>query len=683
MWVVPAIHPAATFRQPGQLGPLKAHIAGFVRRTLTGEPASKLPRVSVNPPLSELLRLLDAARHHRLPLSVDVETGQHGNLASHARLRAIGVGIDHGAGLGMSWAWQPGPAIIRELAAAFADPKLIKLFVNGWAYDIPILTRYGFKIRGPVHDIRDSRRALDSTSRVSLAAQASYYLTVAPWKREAVVDDDEKGHVSESTPLEKLLPYNALDCVYAAQIRRHHKRELREEGPRVQRIYRQLLRLARVGGDIHVKGLYFFRSEQARLRKELLDTFRARKAELQTLLRKRGGSNFRITDRGGVNESDLKALLFRQCAKPGIKSFGLEVPLSDKSWTEGGKPAVNRDALLVLFSQSNTPDEAKAIIRACWKVDAPLKLLSTFVESKLIEDAIGPDGHIHPKVNTVGTETYRWACKSPNLMNLPEAKDADAGALQGTLPNVRALYGAPPGFVVVHRDFSQLELEVMAEYTGDPVLKAGLAAGDVHSARARDWFGIPEGEPVPKALRRQTKIVGFSSQYGAGIETVYSKVLEQDPDADFTETEALFTTFREKHPRIVEFWKTSLEQATTLGYSEAPIMGYRRYYPPGHTISHTDTSNYPIQGGAAAIANCTMVGIDSWEGSLYARLRAEHPRAWLALHTYDSFDVICPEKEAEAVDKLLNECMQGPWQIGDAPKLFKSDGKIGQKLSDV
>lgn len=544
-----------------------------------------------------------------------------------------------------------------------------------------------------IHDIKNGRRALSSTSRVGLGPQAAIYLRCGPWKAEALEDEnDVKGHVDAARiDRSKLLRYNAEDCVRTAQIRSHHVREFREDPAdraRLARIYAQQIRLAQLGSEMHLKGFPVDKAERHRLSKELLRLGRERGLELHTLVRKRA-PKFRIFNKKGLptgpNESDLRALLFEECAKPGIEGFGLQVPISDKSRTETGAVSVDKDALLYLFQLDNTPDEAKAIIRACWKADAPWKARSTFVVSDKVKDAIGPDGRMHAGINTDGTETGRWSCSNPNLFNLSETQKEDEGSLRGDIPNVRSMYVAPPGYVVVHRDFKQLELEVMAEYTGDVALRRMLNTGDAHTARVHEWFGVPVGDPVPKMVRRQGKVVGFASQYGAGIETVYMKVLEQIQDARYEEIAALRELFPEKHPGIAKHWETSLEFAEQHGYSEAPIMNWRRYYPPGMPLKPTETSNYAIQGGAGAIANSVMVGREKhlFKQSLHAKLQRYFPRAWLAMHVYDSFDVICPKAEAASVDRMMEECMAGPWQIGAKAKMFGSDGKIGQRWSDV
>lgn len=554
-----------------------------------------------------------------------------------------------------------------------------------------------------VQDIRDGRRALSSTSRLALDHQAAIYIPGCPaWKTWVREDDD--GNVKGSYFVGKRVTdddmlYNAEDCVRTAQIRTKHIPELKEGGERVALIYSQLRRLSRVAGEMMEHGFPFDRGVQVRLNIQLKNIFRREATAFKTLVQKRA-PHFRF-DGSGTNREDLKALLFRECAKPGIRSFGLEVPLSEKCWTESGQPSVDRDALLYLFAQPDTPDEVRTMLKQSWRTNAPLKLRSTYVVSDRVENAIGPDGRVHPSINSCAAETYRWTCSKPNLFNLSKELLEEDESLRGVLPNVRALYYAPSGYVIVSRDFSGLELEVIAEVCNDKPLREMLdrdSAGtkllttdgkplkmDVHTQTVRRWFGIPDNENAPSAIRVQAKKVRFSSNYAAGIEQIYMKVLEQVQDADFDEIHALWVKFKETHTGIVRGWEETMQEARTLGYNQAPIMGYRRVYPPGAPIKPTETSNYRVQAGAAAIANCTLVGRTptDYHNSLHARLKREYPSAWLVMHVYDSFDVICREQDAEGVDELVEECMRGPWAIGARPKLYGSSGKIGQRWSEV
>lgn len=703
MWAVPVLHPAATFRSALSLGPFQAHVAGFLKRGLQGFP--RVPKVERYGNASRIRWLVGECLRLKRALAVDVETGEWGHLPGFAELRAIGIGADIEEGIGMSWTWPMHPEICATLKGALANPELVKTGLNLWGYDIPVLRRYGFMLAGRVHDIRDSRRALVSTSRVSLESQASMYLLAPPWKAEAKESDsdDDKGYVDASRiPHKKLLRYNALDCAYTAKIRTHHIRELREvpeDRARRERLYRQGMRLAQVASAMHLNGFPVDEQRRRTLAVELRTLALNRSEALAETLKpyctvkilkpdedaSKHKQFFRISANGGVNDNDLRALIYKDCARAGIESFALPIPLGDEFRTETGLAAVNRNALLLLMAEPGCPAELKKIIRAVWQVDAPLKALTTFVDSELVRSAIGPDGRMHPGHNSCATETGRWSCRRPNLYNLSEQKSADEGALQGDLPNMRDMYVAPKGYVIVHADFKQLELEVMAEYTKDEALRRMLDTGDAHTARVYEWFGVKQGEPVPKMVRRQGKVVGFASQYAAGLAAVWTQVLAQIPDARFEDILALHATFPKKHPGIRQHWEDSLAFAEKHGYNETPIVKRRRYYPAGEPIKPTDTSNYAIQGGAADIANCTMVGLgeEDFPNSLAAKLVKYFPKAWLATTTYDSFDVIAPSEQAESVLALVQECMAGPWQIGGAPKLYASDGKIGERWSEV
>jgi DNA polymerase I-like protein with 3'-5' exonuclease and polymerase domains len=720
MWFLPVMHPAYTFRQPEGLGPLTAHFEGFVRRLLVGFPDP--PLLLSDPPVERLKWMVAECKRRRIGLAVDIEARppdrgpkEWALLPRWTKLRAFGVGIDikhvdsrgkKHHGIGLSWYFPAHPLIWGEFKRAMADPGLVKVFCNGWMFDIPALERHGCPVRGPIEDIREGRRALVSTSRTSLGFQAGIYTLCSAWKAEALEDEnDQKGYVDASRiPRKRLTKYNAEDCVRTAQVRSCHVREFKEDPhdyDRKRKLYLQQKRLAVVGAEMSLKGFPVDNRKRLQLSKELTRIATERARKFQQLTRKYGDIRINIGksyvgvgDResgGGVNQHDFAALIFREARKPGIKSFSLEVPFAEASRTDTGKPSVNKLALLYLFSMPNLPEELKAIIYAYWQVNAPLKARNTFVDSKIVLTRIGPDGRMHAGINTCGAETGRWSCSDPNLFNLSESKAEEEGALTGDLPNVRAMYCAPEGFVVCHRDYKSFEVEIMEHYTGDLPLRHMLDSGDPHTARARLWFAdiIPLDAPVPRGMRKQAKIVGLQSQYHAGAESVYMKVLEQIQDARFEEVAALHAKFPETHPGIAAHWESSLEFAKMNGYNETGIMRRRRYYPPSFHIKDTETSNYAIQGTAGDIANSALVGThpNNAKDFLFERLKREHPKAWLAMHTYDSFDVIAPRKEAEAVLKLMDECMSGAplggWEVKGRKRLYKTDEKFGQSWGDV
>jgi len=456
-----------------------------------------------------------------------------------------------------------------------------------------------------------------------------------------------------------------------------------------------------VAARMHYHGFPVDEVRRAALALELRGLFRERAATVAALVKpyarvkilaegEDGGKykgRFRISLTGGVNENDLRALLFRECRRKGIKSFELEVPFSDHSRTDSGGASVDVNALLFLMIQDNTPPELKKIIYACWQCNSPGKALSTFIESNKVLGAIGPDGRMHAGINSDGTETGRWSCTDPNIFNLSEAKKDEDGALQGDLPNMRSMYVAERGCVIVHGDYRSFELEAMGDVTGDEPLRRmlktasdaadkGIKGQDVHTQRAIDFFRLSPTDPVPSMIRRQGKVVGLASQYHAGLETVYVLCLRQIPDADYDDIAALWERFPQVHVGIAKHWQGSLHQAETLGYNETAVMNRRRYYPPYLELKDTETSNYRVQGTAADIANCTIIKLD-------AALAKYHPKAWLAMHCYDSFDVHCPAKEAASVSHLMEDIGRGPYDAGAGPRDWRMDMKVGPTWADV
>lgn len=694
MWAVPVLHPAFTFRQPMQLGTLEAHIHGFLRRIINGFPAE--PVLYSNPSVEKLDWIITQCKKRKIALNVDVEAArpkvgpaEWAKLPMYGRLRAFGVGAFWGGMVyAMSWYYPSDMAVWRRFREGMADKGLIKGFCNGDAYDIPMLGRYGAYVKGKVHDIRDRRRALVSTSKTSLQHQTSIYFDVAPWKAEATEDEDsgdQKGFVDASRiKRKKLIRYNALDCAYTAMVNHALAKEYRavpEDRSRLERLYAQQRRLARVGAEMAQKGFPVDRNRMGEIATELLWLAQERAYAVRRLVRPYA-KHFRAAGVTEVNDNDLRALLFRECRKPGITSFDLEVPMARMSRTETGMAAVNKDALLYLYSQPNTPPEAKLIIKAIWKANSPLKALSTFIASEKVLTRIGPDGRMHAGINTCGTETGRWSCSSPNLFNLSEEQEDDVD-LRGYLPNIRDIYVAPKGWKIVHRDFDRIEVNVMADVTGDKALRAMLNKGDLHTATAREWFHVPEPMPLPDQMRRMGKVLRFACQYHAGLDAVWVQTLRQIQDADFYEVMTLHGTFPDLHPDIAGHWAKSLAFAEQHGYNESAIMKRRRYYPPDIHLKDTETSNYEIQATAADIANGTMVGDspEDYKHSLHAELKRYFPTAWLAMHTYDSFDVICKASEAKAIDRLLEEKMAAPRVIHGKTRTYGSEGDIVDRWS--
>lgn len=176
-------HPTyAAFYNPWKAGEFIIDVQRF-RRLLHGTLEAP-PKTVIRPTVNDIQRLLKASNG---VLAVDIETraphGQPSHLGkdpTRAELRTIALGIPD---LGIAHWWGSNPTIQNLIIKVLHDPKILKVFHNGWFFDLRVLARY-FVHPEPVIDTRDMRRAVSATSRLSLRFLASVYSDFAPWKED-------------------------------------------------------------------------------------------------------------------------------------------------------------------------------------------------------------------------------------------------------------------------------------------------------------------------------------------------------------------------------------------------------------------------------------------------------------------------------------------------------------------
>lgn len=472
-------------------------------------------------------------------------------------------------------------------------------------------------------------------------------------------------------PLNELLHYNGLDTVATARAYNEMVLEPEWSEPRVKRLWETHVRLAKIAARMHDRGFKVNTTERDRLANELLQMYEARKMVLLSAVDDKEYS---------ASPDDMRALVYKRHAIPGRRCFNLEDPPEYKKemWTDDtySQCAVSKPALLQLYVDISVPAELREIIRKYWECHAPRKARSTYVTGDKVTHAIGADGRLRPGWNSCGTETMRWSCKEPNLMNLSEEKDADE--LNGYLPNMRVMYEASDGFALVHADASQQELRFNVPITGDEALRAALATGDVYSYDAAQVFGdlftSDTNEKRKKQTRKQIKIVHLAFQYAAGTPAVYTQALVRDRSITYSKVKAFHNKLKQIYWQTVDYWQTELDKVTTLGYSEGLILGTRVYYPSPPAI--TETANKPIQTTAAESMAVAMCRIED-------RLSTECPRAYFVNILHDAFDIEAPESDVDKVKQIMKEEMEGPWYLSNGksvmvPVEIKADKSWGK-----
>lgn len=535
-------------------------------------------------------------------------------------------------------------------------------------------------------DTRDARRALSATSPVNLRYMRSIYDDAPPWKEDE--EDDAKGIVF-TDDMAKLRAYNAEDCVAQARVWQGLIAEEQWNTPRVQRLYTLHVGLSRIAADMYQVGLPVDVKRRAELAQELEDLYDQREKKVRELVSVAG---WRCTP------NDMRALLYKRHENAKVRRFSLPDPVDPNMWVKKKMEtiAVDQPALLMLIADPDTPPEVRAIVDAYWQAEGAWKARATYVVSEKVEQAIGDDNHIRAGWNSCGTDTGRFSCSSPNLMNLSEKKDEEGGALVGDLPNMRSMYWAGPGCVMIGADFSQLELRVMAAVSGDRVLEDALQTGDVYTADAIDCFSLPKhlrkcecadkrgkdkkGDAwckencIKSKPRKAAKIVHLAFQYNAGTPAIYMQALEQDRNIQFAFVRDVHRAMLKRYSGTVAYWRWEHERVRATGYSESRILQRRRVYP--REPPPTETANFPIQATASDIVNTSQLRI-------YNKFKKYVPRSKLVIQLHDAHYAIAREKDARVTKEIIIEEMERPVTIEGKQHIIPVEAKVGTHWSQL
>ena len=292
------------------------------------------------------------------------------------------------------------------------------------------------------------------------------------------------------------------------------------------------------------------------------------------------------------------------------------------------------------------------------------KLKSTYADGLLKE--ISADGRIHTNFQMTVTATGRLSSTEPNLQNIPVRRELGA--------QIRKMFVASPGKVLVDADYSQIELRLLAHIANDETMIAAFRSGeDIHAVTASQVFGVPLAEVTP-LQRSHAKAVNFGIVYG-----ISAFSLAQDIGVFQNEAKAYMDSYFAKYHGVRDYMTRVVEQAKADGYVTT-LFGRRRDLPELKSSNFNLRSfgervalNMPIQGTAADIIKAAMVRVD-------ARMRAEHLQARLLLQVHDELIVECPAEEAETVKAILIEEME---HVVDYRVPLLVDAKIGASWAEA
>ena len=275
------------------------------------------------------------------------------------------------------------------------------------------------------------------------------------------------------------------------------------------------------------------------------------------------------------------------------------------------------------------------------------KLKSTYVDGLL--KVISPDGRVRTSFQMTVTATGRLSSTEPNLQNIPTRTELGS--------ELRRMFVAGPGQILVDADYSQIELRLLAHISGDQAMVDAFRSGeDFHTVTAAHVFSVPVEEVTP-AMRRAAKAVNFGIVYG-----ISPFSLSQDLGVTVAEAKAYMDAYFHRFPGVKAYMDQVVERARADGFVETP-MHRRRALPEIKSSNHNMRSfgervalNMPIQGAAADIIKLAMVRV-------HRQLKEAALEARLIMQVHDELIVECPEAEADRVKALLVREMEGAWPL--------------------
>jgi DNA polymerase-1 len=292
------------------------------------------------------------------------------------------------------------------------------------------------------------------------------------------------------------------------------------------------------------------------------------------------------------------------------------------------------------------------------------KLKSTYADGLL--KVISSDGRIHTHFGMTVAATGRLSSTEPNLQNIPVRKAIGI--------ELRKMFVAGDGMVLVDADYSQIELRLLAHISKDPVMIAAFErADDIHAVTASQVFGVPLSE-VTAEQRFRAKAVNFGIVYG-----ISAFSLAGDIGVFQNEARDYINSYLENYSGVKQYMHDIVESAKKLGYVST-LFGRRRYLPELKAANFNTRSfgervalNMPIQGTAADIIKIAMINV-------FNRLRSETLKARLILQVHDELIVECPEDEAETVSLVLREEMETAAKLSIP---LVADTRIGKSWYDA
>jgi len=532
--------------------------------------------------------------------------------------------------VGMSFAVKPGEAwyvpvpsdpdeannIVREFKVLFENEKIEKIGQN-IKYDAIMLKWYGVVLKGFWFDTMMAHYLIEPELRHGMDYLAEAYLKYQPVPIETLIGKKGVNQLNmRDISVERVFEYAAEDADITLQLRDYFAPKLIEED--LQELYETIEEpLTKVLVDMEYEGINlngdFLRKYSIELGGKI--------SELEQKSQRDAGVRFNIASPSQVGE-----VLFGR----------MEIPYRWRK-TKTGKYSTDEAKLTELAAEY-------PFVADIMQHRGLSKLKSTYVDA--LPAQVNPKtGRVHSSFNQALAATGRLSSNNPNLQNIP-IKTPEGRRVR------EAFISRDDNHVLLSADYSQVELRIIAEISGDEAMLDAFQKGqDIHRATAAKVYGIPF-EEVTSDQRRNAKTVNFSIIYGAGATNV-----SQQLGIKRSEAKVLIDNYFIQYKGLKKYMESTVEFARENGYVKT-LLGRRRYLRDidsrnGLARSNAErvAINTPIQGTAADLIKVAMINI-------HKALNEKKLATKMILQVHDELVFDVPETELETVKPIVSDLMR-------------------------
>jgi len=497
----------------------------------------------------------------------------------------------------------------------FENEKIEKVGHNV-KYDYHILANYNIQLKGKLFDTMIAHYLLEADMRHNMNVLAETYLNYSPVKIESIIGKGKSQLNMRDIPSSKIKDYACEDADVTWQLKNIFNSLLEKE--ELINLFHEiemplisvLAKMEREGINLDLKSLKDFSSE---LELSVL--------KIQTEIHEITGSPFNI-----ASPKQLGEILFDH----------LKLDTKAKK-TKTGQYSTSEDVLARLKTKH-------PIIDKILDFRSLQKLRSTYVDA--LPELINPKTkRIHTSFNQAVAATGRLSSNQPNLQNIPIRTEKGREVRKAFIPR-------DGNHVLLAADYSQVELRLIAEMSGDPVMINAFKTDlDIHTATASNVFNVPI-EEVSREMRSNAKTVNFGIIYG-----VSAFGLSQQTTLSRKESAEIINNYFETYPYLKKYMDANISFAREHGYVKTIKNRKRRLKDinsrNGVVRGHAERNaiNAPVQGSAADLIKLAMIKVQN-------EIEAHHLKSKMLLQVHDELVFDALKTELPLLKSIIKDCME-------------------------